>query len=80
MPTKRDDRAMIRDVIQELGFTHQQAARVFGVSYATVHAWLHGARNPSKRSLRRIADGLDSYGESAEVMAAKVRKHLDRKV
>lgn len=80
MTPKRDDRAMIREVIEKLGFNHQQAARVFGVSYATVHAWLHGTRNPSKRSLRRIADGLEAHGEAAEVMAAKVRKHLDRKV
>lgn len=75
---KPDHRAMIRAVIEELGFTHQQAARVFGVSYATVHAWLTGLRSPSKRSLRRIADGLDAHGEATSVMASRVRKHLER--
>lgn len=80
MTAKTDHRAMIRSVIEELGFTHHQAARVFGVSYATIHAWLTGLRSPSKRSLRRIADGLDAHGESAVVMAKRVRDHLNRKV
>lgn len=71
---------MILEVIKELGFSHQQAARVFGVSYAALHSWLIGERSPSKRSLRRIADGLDAHGEAAEVMATRVRKHLERKV
>jgi DNA-binding transcriptional regulator YiaG len=71
---------MVREVIEGLGFTHQHAARVFGVSYATIHAWLVGTRSPSRRSLRRIVDGLEAHGDAAGVMAERVREQLHRKV
>lgn len=71
---------MIERIIKELGFTKHQAARVFGVSYATVHAWITGLRSPSKRSLARVAEGLDAYSDAAAVQASRVREHLNRKV
>lgn len=76
MMSESDYRPMIRDAIRELGFTHQQAARVFGVSYATVHAWLTGLRSPSDRSLQRIADGLDAYGDAVHVTAQQLRARI----
>lgn len=65
---------MIREVIEELGFTHQQAARVFGVSYAALHSWIVGTRSPSKRSLDRMAEGLDAHSAEAAKLADRVRR------
>jgi DNA-binding transcriptional regulator YiaG len=69
---------MIHGVIKDLGLSHHQAARVFGVSYAALHSWLVGVRQPSTASLEKIAVGLAAHSEAAAVQALRVRKLLDR--
>lgn len=64
---------MIRDIVNDLGLNHRQAARVFGVSYATLHSWLIGSREPSDESLEKVISGLREYGDSAVKLAERVR-------
>jgi transcriptional regulator with XRE-family HTH domain len=62
----------MREVVKTLGLTRIGAARVMGVSYAALHAWVNGLRSPSPQSLEQAADGLQAYAEQVERMGERV--------
>jgi hypothetical protein len=62
----------MKDVVKALRLTRVGAARVFGVSYAALHAWINGLRSPSPQSLEQVAQGLLTYAEQVEKMGERV--------
>lgn len=69
--------ALMRDVVERSKIPQAELARLSGISYATLHAWLNGKRNPSPDSLRKVAEGLDRYGSEMQGLAGEVREWLD---
>jgi transcriptional regulator with XRE-family HTH domain len=67
----------MRALFERTGLSQHEIARLGGLSYATLHAWVNGRRNPSPESVRAIADGLDKRGSDLEQIAAELRRLAD---
>lgn len=63
----------MRYITKESQLSKSALARIAGVSYTTVHAWLAGTRNPTPQSRRRLADGLDAHSRRLASLAQQVR-------
>lgn len=49
----------LRKVMFERGLTQEQLASLIGSNQQMVSRWLHGVRNPSLTSIKKIASALD---------------------
>lgn len=67
-------RALIRRVADESGLSQYQLARDAGLSYATLHAWIIGARAPRSESLLQLVEGLEARANELRRLAEKVRR------
>lgn len=65
--------ALIRSVVEATGLPQAQIARDSGISYAALHAWVHGLRSPRTRSLLQLADGLESRSDTLRELAQQLR-------
>lgn len=67
-------RALIRRVADESGLSQYQLARDAGLSYATLHAWIIGARAPRSESLLQLVEGLEARANELRRLAERVRR------
>lgn len=49
----------LRKVMFERKLTQQKLASLLGINQARISGWLHGTRNPSLTSIKKIASTLD---------------------
>lgn len=54
MISKKTQKA-IKDAVKEAGYTHEAFAQKIGVGKTMISQWVSGARNPSLKSLQKIA-------------------------
>lgn len=78
MPNLNEDQMLVREVIQDLQLPHHRAARLWGVSYAAVHAWLNGLRTPTAESLCKLEGSLAQYRDNVERLRQKVDERLQQ--
>jgi transcriptional regulator with XRE-family HTH domain len=76
LPILNADQSLVREVIQDLQLPHHRAARVLGVSYAAIHAWLNGLRTPTVESLLKLEANLSLYRDNVE----RLRKRVDERL
>jgi transcriptional regulator with XRE-family HTH domain len=67
----------MREIIDRTRLPQTELARLSGVSYATFHAWLTGNRNPSRRSLLRVAASLEQHSDTLADLAARLRSEAE---
>ena len=48
-----------KDILYKKGFTQQEFASKLGVDQVMISQWMNGARNPSIKSIKKIAEVLD---------------------
>jgi transcriptional regulator with XRE-family HTH domain len=65
---------MISEALSETAGDLQALADEVGVSYATLHAWKTGRRNPTTENLARLADAIGARGERMRELAEELRK------
>ena len=63
----------MRHIAKESELSKSALARIAGVSYTTVHAWMNDTRTPSAQSRKRLADGLDAHSRRLARLAQQVR-------
>lgn len=63
----------MRSVVDRSAIPQAELARLSGISYATLHAWLTGRRRPSADSLRKVADALESHSAELRGLADELR-------
>lgn len=49
----------LRKIMFERKLTQQKLASLLGINQARISGWLHGTRNPSLTSIKKIASALD---------------------
>lgn len=69
--------ARVRATLQEAPFAMRQLAEDSGLSYDVLRSWRSGRRRPGRRSVRRLADGLQQRGERLLELAASLRRVAD---
>jgi predicted transcriptional regulator len=76
LPILNTEQTLVREVIQDLQLPHHRAARVLGVSYAAIHAWLNGLRTPTSESLYKLESNLAQYRDNVERLRRLVDERL----
>lgn len=70
--------AFMRDVVERAKVPQAELARLAGISYPTLHAWLNGRRNPSPDSMVKIAAALEQHSAELSGLADEVREWVKR--
>lgn len=65
------DQQLIREIVDTCQLPQERLARIMGVSFASIHAWLNGMRSPRPETLALIAEGLEEYASSVKRMAER---------
>ena len=52
----------------------QELADEVGVSYASIHSWADGRRNPTPENLAALADALERRGGELQDLAEHLRR------
>lgn len=66
--------AFMRAVVERSKVPQAELARLAGISYATLHAWLNGIRNPSPESMGKVAAALEQHSAELSGLADEVRE------
>lgn len=63
----------MRAVVDRSAIPQAELARLAGISYAALHAWLTGRRRPSPDSVRKVADALEAHSGELRGLADELR-------
>ena len=79
-PDDEESMAMkLARVVRDSGLQRSQIARDAGLSYASIHAWLNGLRDPTPGSLRQMAGGLRTRCDLLADLATELEREADKK-
>lgn len=68
----------VQATLREAPFAMRQLAEDAGLSYDVLRSWRSGRRRPGRRSVRRLADGLQQRGERLLELAGSLRQAAGR--
>lgn len=65
---------LISRLVKESQVTRTQLAKDAGLSYAALHSWIVGAREPRPESLHQLAAGFKRRAEVLQGLAEELEK------